>query len=281
MYSLFGGTEDKHASSAIKPVCTNHYKASCMLQKTQVLQRSHALLDDTTQVETPTDTDQVIPEVPWQYQTNEFLMAQRMLCSCTNSQIVVCVNHCRLRDTTHCEGQSNGLFWAAQTTALFSTEHKPELEITACGVVAQQSFSLTMDFEIKRWILPVLRQSPRLTRARTQSQAAAFLRGSRHPDAHIRWITFECAVLDVVCGTTPGTILEAAEKTIRRRRPLAKITAAHSNSCDVPWTAFIHLTTLFRCSHYDWISSSNELSASTKDSLRDTSCLLAVPCLVT
>lgn len=75
--------------------------------------------------------------------------------------------------------------------------------------------SLTMDFEIKRWILPVLRQSPRLTGARTQSQAAAFLRGSRHPDAHIRWITFECAVLDVVCGTTPVPFLK------RQKRPLA------------------------------------------------------------
>ena len=208
-------------------------------------------------------------------------MAQRMLCSCTHSQIVVYVNHCRLRDATHCGGQSNGLFWAAQTKALFSTKHKPELEITACGVVAQQSFGLTIDFEIKRWILPVLRQSPRLTRGRKQSQADAFLRGSRQSDAHIRWITFECAVLHVVCGTTPGTILEAAEKTVRRRRPLAKITAAHNYSCDVPLTAFIHLTTLLRCSHYDWIASSNELPVSTKDSLRDTSCLLAVPCLVT
>ena len=35
-----------------------------MVQKTPVLQRSHALLDDATQVETPIDTDQVIPEVP-------------------------------------------------------------------------------------------------------------------------------------------------------------------------------------------------------------------------
>ena len=38
--------------------------ALCMVQKTQVLQRSHALLDDAPQVETLVDTDQVIPEVP-------------------------------------------------------------------------------------------------------------------------------------------------------------------------------------------------------------------------
>lgn len=137
-------------------------------------------------------------------------MAQRMICSCANSQLVLNVN-VAVFDMQH---TVKGSLIAQKQRP--STTHKPELGIAACSICAQQSFSLTIDFEIKRWVLPVLHQSPRLTRERKQSQADVFLRGGRQPAAHIRWITFERAILDVVYGRTPGTILEAAEKTVRR-----------------------------------------------------------------